>query len=157
MSEQWEQFYKWNRFIKLYWFFFPAKKKAFIKKLRAAYKIAEFLEPLCAIPIWYGKPFTCYSEKENKMSKTINIKDKEISEDTIVEALKKHCGFTEDEPLKAGDVVRGYSEIRIIVGNSGNLVAYGLDGHVYGSENAPCWRDYKKIGTLVDFFSNILL
>lgn len=90
------------------------------------------------------------------MSKTINIKGKEISEDTIVEALKKHCGFTEkeEEPLKAGDVVRSdYSGIRIIVSTpEGRLAAYGLDGYRQGIESSHCWRDYKKIGTLNKIF-----
>lgn len=37
-------------------------------------------------------------KKETKMSKMINIKGKDISEDTIVEALKKHINFM-DVPI----------------------------------------------------------
>lgn len=137
MTEQWKQFYKQHRLKRLYRLFFPSVRELFLKKLRAAYirDVTKMLEPRFFI-------------EELKMSKTINIKGKEISEDTIIEALKKHCGFTEKEPLKAGDVVRDYGEIRIIVSTPAEgLVAYGLDGHSYS-----CWHGYKKIGTLDKIF-----
>ncbi len=93
---------------------------------------------------------------ENKMSKTINIKGKEISEDTIVEALKKHCGFTEDEPLKAGDIVHNeYGDIRIIVCNNGKeLIAYDVYGYRQSSETGRAWKTYKKISVLDTILAN---
>ena len=45
------------------------------------------------------------------MSKMIKIKGREFSEDTIVEALKEHCGFKEE--IKAGDVVEYNGKKRI--------------------------------------------
>ena len=83
-----------------------------------------------------------------KMSNIITIKGKEISEDTIVEALKKHCGFTEDEPLKAGDVVRGAFGVRIITRcDTGRLAAYDLTGEFQMGESTLD-SSYIKIGTL---------
>jgi len=49
------------------------------------------------------------------MSKMINIKGKEISEDTIVEALKKHINFQEQEIPKAGDKYSFGSYERLIL------------------------------------------
>ncbi len=96
---------------------------------------------------------TCVSPtdffKEIKMSKIINIKGKEISEDTIIEALKKHCGFEEEPDLKAGDIVRNAYGTRIIVKDIGGLLmAYNLGGLEQADETNSAWKNYKKIGTL---------
>jgi hypothetical protein len=47
----------------------------------------------------------------------IQIKGKMVSEDTIVEALKAHCGFAEEYTFKMGDVVelRPSGEKRLIL------------------------------------------
>ena len=86
------------------------------------------------------------------MSKTITIKGKEISEETIIEALKKHCGFTEVESLKAGDVVRGTNGIRIIVkGWNGTVISYKLNGG-WQVDELDFDSSYRKIGTLDRIF-----
>jgi len=49
------------------------------------------------------------------MSKMITIKGKKVSEDTIVEALKKHIDFTIEKP-KAGDYyTNNISERRLVL------------------------------------------
>ena len=95
---------------------------------------------------------------ENKMSRMINIKGKEISEDTIVEVLKKHCGAAFFEPLKAGDIVNDpHGEIQIIVENGkGGLRAFDSCGKEQHSDAGHfinrLWDGYyTRIGTLTDF------
>ena len=88
-----------------------------------------------------------------EMSKMINIKGKEISENTIVEALKKHCGFIEDEPLKAGDVVKCIFGLRIIIKDEdGYLTSHTLNGKHQMGEGDFVGSGYKKIGTLDRIF-----
>lgn len=149
MPTQWKQFYKRNRFLKLYWFFFPCAREKFLKKFRMAQiemETAKILESLFF--------------KEIKMSKMITIKGKDVSEDTIVEALKKHCGFVDELPLAAGDIVRNINGLRILVENQGNdnlLTSYGLDGAWQAGADADGFHNckYVKVGTLTDMLSKI--
>ncbi len=97
------------------------------------------------------------------MSNMINIRGKEISEDTIVEALKKHCGFEEEPLLKAGDIVRNEcGEIRIIVDMdfTGKLAAFDINGKMQSKEGNSVWPTYRTIETLNilnPYFKNLSL
>ncbi len=148
MLKKWKQFYKQNRLKRLYLFLFPSAREKFLKELRAAHMqvIEHYLHPLLFL-------------RNTEMSNMINIKGKEISEDTIVELLKKHFGAAFFEPLKAGDVVNDpHGEIRIIVENGkGGLRAFdscGKDQHSdAGHFINGLWDGYyTRIGTLTDFF-----
>ena len=90
------------------------------------------------------------------MINMINIKGKEISEDTIVEALQKHCGFEEEPDLKAGDIVRNRYGTRIIIKDiDGLLMAYDLSGREQADETDSAWKNYKKMGTLSISLNNL--
>ena len=164
-KSNWKSFYKQRRLKRLYRFFFPSAREKFLKELRGARKreVAKFLEPFPfigkrkiiskdeCVKLFPKMSVQIYGETE--MSKTINIKGKEISEDTIVEALKKHCGFAEDEPLKVGDVVKSVYGLRIIVGNvNGILTSHSLDGILKHDGNLD-EAGYTKIGTLDRIFA----
>ena len=101
------------------------------------------------------KSYLLIFKGKNKMSKTINIKGKEISEDTIVKALKKHCGFEEEELLVAGDFVCNRKDsVRIIVEQdcTNKLIAINLFGEFESNECNFKSSGYKKIGTLDRIF-----
>lgn len=85
----------------------------------------------------------------------ITIRGKQFSEETIVEALEKHCNFEEEKYIfQPGDVVvnRG-GDFRIIVGNVfSNFASYNLQGYKQSNlqEDFEYWG-YKKIGTLTNY------
>jgi len=95
------------------------------------------------------------------MSKMINIKGREISEETVIEALKKHCNFEEKFKEKyifqAGDIaVNCNKEKRIIVGTCGRLVSIDANGNEQSKsqQSFESWG-YEKIGKLKDLLEKI--
>lgn len=88
----------------------------------------------------------------------ITIKGKQFSEETIVEALMKHCNFEEEKEkyiFQAGDIAKFGIHLRIIVWVNGNLVACDGGGYCVArgqAEFESC--GYKKIGILTDFIKN---
>ena len=88
------------------------------------------------------------------------IKGKEFSEDTIAEALQKHCNF-EEKPyiFQAGDVVTCCGCSRIILETLSNeFISFDVrDGTelLKGQEMFETYR-YKKIGTLTDYINQII-
>ena len=85
------------------------------------------------------------------------IRGKEFSEETIVEALQKHCNFEEKKYIfKAGDVViNKEGEYRVIVqGFVDDLVSYDKRGGKMssGQKEFEYW-EYKKVGTLEDYIN----
>jgi len=86
----------------------------------------------------------------------IKIRGKEFSEETIVEALQKHCNFEEKKYiLQAGDVVvNSDGQHRVIVGYV-QPIAYNLSGNRMSEVQSEFeYFGYKKIGTLTDFIKN---
>ena len=89
----------------------------------------------------------------------ITIRGQEFSEDTIVEALKKHCGFEKkEEPyqFKEADIVKCGECVRIIVDIDEScikktLISVTLAGvrRAQGQE-AFEGNSYRKIGSLRD-------
>lgn len=91
------------------------------------------------------------------------IRGKEFSEETIVEALQKHCNFEEKKKIdifQTGDVVLfddwgGNSFYRILLRYKGELLSFNLDGQwVDKGQNHFKLLGYKKVGTLADFIKN---
>ena len=84
--------------------------------------------------------------------KMVNVRGQQISEDTVVEALRKHCGFQEKYQFKAGDVAKCRSKaLRIICRVDGKLHSFGLDGSLMCSGQTDFELfSYEKIGELKD-------
>jgi len=85
--------------------------------------------------------------------KMVDVRGQQISEDTVVEALRKHCGFQEKYQFKAGDVAKCRGKaLRIICRVDGKLHSLALDGSLMSSgQTAFEFYDYEKIGELKDF------
>ena len=91
--------------------------------------------------------------------KTINIDGKEFSEETVKEALKKHCDFEKSNKekqhiFKPGDVVVTiFDNPRLITNQS---VVDLTDGGYYSNLNcqkAYEGNDYKYVGRITDFIN----
>lgn len=95
------------------------------------------------------------------------IRGKEFSEETIAEALQKHCNFEEKKKIdifQTGDVVLfddwgGNSFYRILLRYKGELLSFDLNGQWLDKEHNKRQNHfkllgYKKVGTLADFIKN---
>ena len=102
----------------------------------------------------YGDPY-----KENKEMRTINIDGKEFSEETVKEALKKHCDFEEGKKeerhiFKPGDVAlyEGMiNEPRIIL--KGKATDFEGVEHCKSGQKDFEYCDYRYIGQISDFIN----
>lgn len=94
------------------------------------------------------------------MSKMIEIKGRQFSEDTIAEALKAYAGF-EPYEFKAGDVIKDDNDgdIRIVFSNYKNsletISLYGKEG-MSAKKIQNCYN-YRKIGVISDFIVESLI
>ena len=80
----------------------------------------------------------------------IEIKGQKISESTIIEALRKHCGFQETYQFQAGDVARNrWGEWRIIVRDSvGRIISCSINGRWEGTNQDTFeFCGYQKVAT----------
>ena len=87
--------------------------------------------------------------------KMIPIRGKHVSEDTIVEALQKHCGF-EEKPyvFKVSDLAENRDGGKRIIcpDSNGGVMSIDLSGfHMSSSQSSFDALGYKKIGVLSDF------
>lgn len=90
------------------------------------------------------------------MSKMINIKGQNISEDTIVEALKKHCGFQKDYRFQAGDVaLNHHDDIRIICAPIDKLISIDKWGFWQNDNENFNAAGYRKVTTLNKIFETL--
>lgn len=80
-----------------------------------------------------------------------------FSEDTIVEALRKHINFQEIPELKAGDVASACNGYRLIVKEPGKQKLWSFDFSGAIQNNDICTTNvkvdnYKKLTTIQEMF-----
>ena len=82
----------------------------------------------------------------------ITIKGKQFSEETVIEALEKHCNFKEPYVFQSGDIITFGNRLRIMLKIGSELTAFRSDGIMMANSQKDfegCC--YKKVGTLNDF------
>ena len=94
------------------------------------------------------------------MSKTFNIKGRVFSEDTIVEALKKHTDFEETPVVKHGDILEDSCKTRLVViknrassiwpGFKNGFVAFYDNGTPNNPEDLIRLCNYKIVGNVFE-------
>ena len=85
----------------------------------------------------------------------IMIRGKGFSEDTIAEALQKHCNFEQPYVFQSGDIVICNGQPRIILKRKTGLVAFCTDGATASVGHYEFEvNNYVKIISLNDFKEN---
>lgn len=114
----------------------------------------------------YGNPY----REDKKMSSIINISGRYFSEETVEEALRKHCDFKSDiipkVGWKHGDIALSYwisskPLKRLILIEDGKIKVYSEKGRrIYSGRNQEYIKEqmesnkYEKIGNLFDDFTS---